>query len=62
MANEKNTHTKIEIMKKILKSHRAALDFVRAFIVTSIKTSHVEFDWQNELGDDEAITIKRKRA
>ncbi len=38
MTSNTITHTKIESMKKILKSHRAALDFDRAFVVTSIKT------------------------
>ncbi len=62
MANNTITHTKIENTKKILKSHLAAIDFDRAFLVTSIKTSDVEFDWQKELVDGEARrTNKRKR-
>ena len=61
MANKTLTHTKIESMKKILKSHRAALDFDRAFVVTSINTSDVEFDWQKELGGGEAMTTKKRK-
>ena len=62
MANNAITHTKIENMKKILKSHRAAVDFDKAFNVTSIKTSDVDFDGQKELGGGEARrTNKRKR-
>ena len=51
----------IESMKKILKSHRAALDFDRAFVVTSIKTLDVAFDWQKELGDCETMTNKKRK-
>ena len=50
-------------MKNILKSHRTAIDFDRAFLVTSIKTSDAEFDWQKELGGGEARrTNKKKRS
>ena len=51
----------IESMKKILKSHRAALDFDRAFVVTSIKTCDVEIDWQKELGGGEEMTNKKRK-
>ena len=61
MANKTISHTKIENMKKILKSHRAALDFDRAFVVTSIKTSDVELDWQKELGDGEEMPNKKRK-
>jgi hypothetical protein len=54
------TQTKIENMKQILKSHHAALDFDRAFIVTSIKSSE-DFDWKEELNFGEAKNGKRKR-
>jgi hypothetical protein len=50
-----------ESMKKILKSHRAALDFDRAFVVTSIKTCDVEIDWQKELGGGEEMTNKKRK-
>jgi len=61
MTSNTITHTKIESMKKILKSHRAALDFDRAFVVTSIKTLDVAFDWQKELGDCETMTNKKRK-
>ncbi len=61
MANKTIMHTKIESMKKILKSHRVALDFNRAFVITSIKTSDVEFVWQKELGGGEAMTNKKRK-
>jgi hypothetical protein len=60
VTNNVITHTKIENMKNILKSHRAALDFDRAFIVTSIKT-YEDFDWKEELNLGEAKNGKRKR-
>ncbi len=59
--NKTIMHTKIESMKKILKSHREALDFDRAFVVTSIKMSDVELDWQKELGDGEEMTNKKRK-
>jgi hypothetical protein len=39
MTNNTFTLTKIENMKNILKSHRAALDFDRGFIITSVLRS-----------------------
>jgi len=39
----------------------AALDFDRAFVVTSIKTLDVAFDWQKELGDCETMTNKKRK-
>jgi hypothetical protein len=39
MTNNAFTHTKIENMKKVRKSHRAALDFDCGFIITSVLTS-----------------------
>jgi hypothetical protein len=61
MTSNTITHTKIESMKKILKSHRAALDFDKAFVVTSIKTLDVAFDWQKELGECETMTNKKRK-
>ncbi len=61
MANTTITHSKIESMKKILKSHHAALDFDRAFVVTSINTCDVEIDWQKELGGGEEMTNKKRK-
>jgi hypothetical protein len=48
MTNNTFTHTKIENMKKILKSHSAALDFDQGFIITSVLTSS-DFNWKEEL-------------
>jgi hypothetical protein len=45
MTNNTFTHTKIENMKKILKSHCAALDFNQGFIITSVLTSS-DFNWK----------------
>jgi hypothetical protein len=60
LANNIITHTKIKNTKKMLKSHRAALDFDPAFIVTSIKTP-ADFDWKESLDFSEAKNCKRKR-
>jgi hypothetical protein len=60
MTNNTFTHTKIENMKKILKSHRAALDFDRGFIITSVLTSS-DFNWKEELESGETKNSKRKR-
>jgi hypothetical protein len=59
MTNNTFTHTKIENMKKILKSHRAALDFDRGFIITSVLTSE-DFNWKEKLESGETKNSKRK--
>jgi hypothetical protein len=60
MTNNTFAHTKIENMKKILKSHRAALDFDQGFIITSVLTSS-DFNWKEELESGETMNSKRKR-
>ncbi len=60
MTNNTITHTKIENMKKIFKSHRAALDFDRGFIITSVLTSS-NFNWKEELESSKTKNSKRKR-
>ncbi len=59
MTNNTFTHTKLENMKKILKSHRAALDFDRGFIITSVLTFE-DFNWKEELESGETKNSKRK--
>jgi hypothetical protein len=59
MTNSIITHTKIENMKKILKSHRAVLDFDRGFIITSVLTS-ADFNWKEELESGDTKNSKRK--
>jgi hypothetical protein len=49
------TLTKIENMKKVLKSHRAALDFDKSFIMSSITANDFNFE---EL---EFVGVKRER-
>jgi hypothetical protein len=58
MMNNTFTHTKIENMKKILKSHRAALDFDRGFIITLVLTSS-NFNWKEELESGETKNSKK---
>jgi hypothetical protein len=59
MTNNTFTHTKIE-NGKILKSHRAALDFDQGFIITSVLTSS-DFIWKEEDESGETKNSKRKR-
>ncbi len=59
-SNEKSndiTHKRIENMQKIFRSHRAALDFDKGFIVASL-TSGKDFDLKKEV---ETGPRKKKR-
>ncbi len=49
------TLTKIENMKKVLKSHRAALDFDKSFIMSSITADDFNFE------EIEFVGVKRGR-
>ena len=61
MTNNTFTHTKIKNMKKILKSHCAALDFDQGFIITSVSASS-DFNWKEELLESgKTKNSKRKR-
>ncbi len=60
MTNNTFTQTKIENMKKILKSHHAALDFDQGFIITSVLTSS-DFNWKEELESGKTKNSKRER-
>ena len=50
------TLVKIESMKKILKSHRAALDFDKDFVMGSI--SKVRFKFEEEIESNERKRMK----
>ena len=43
------TVVKIESMKKVLKSHRAALDFDKDFVMGSISNSKVGFKFEEDI-------------
>jgi hypothetical protein len=43
------THKQIENMQKIIRSHRAALDFDRGFITSALKLGKVDFDLKREI-------------
>jgi len=45
------TLNKIENMKKVIKSHRAALDFDKDFIMKSITATNFNFEQEVEKGD-----------
>ena len=49
------TLTKIENMKKVLKSHRAALDFDKSFIISSITADDFNFE------QTEFVGVKREQ-
>ena len=56
------SHQRIENMMKMIKSHRAALDFDKEFIMKSVKASNFDFKEEVELADKRKIAgIKRKR-
>ena len=56
------SHQRIENMMKMIKSHRAALDFDKEFIMKSVKASNFDFKEKVELADKRKIAgIKRKR-
>jgi hypothetical protein len=59
MTNSVIMHTKIENMNKLLKNHRAALDFDRGFIITSVLTS-ADFNWKEEHESGDTKNSKRK--
>ena len=50
-------HTKIENLKKMLKSHYAALDFDHGFVIASVLTSE-DFNWKEELESGETRNSK----
>ena len=54
------TLTKIENMKKVLKSHRAALDFDKNFIISSITANDFNFE-ELEFGVKRGRGQKRER-
>ena len=54
------TLTKIENMKKVLKSHRAALDFDTNFIISSITANNFNFE-DLEYGVKRGLGQKRER-
>jgi hypothetical protein len=43
------THKQIENMQKIIRSHRAALDFDQGFITSALKLGKVDFDLKREI-------------
>ena len=43
------THKQIENMQKIIKSHRASLDFDLGFITSTLKIGKVDFDLKQEI-------------
>ena len=55
------THYKIENMKKIIKSHRAALDFDKEFIMKSITVDGFNFDEEVDQKMPAKKRIKRER-
>ena len=55
------SHAKIETMTKMIKSHRAALDFDKGFIMKNVEASNFDFEQEVELAQVKKEK-KRKRA
>jgi len=52
---------KIESMKKIIKSHRAALDFDKEFIMNSVTSADFNFEEEVELVDNKKVAGKKRK-
>ena len=52
---------KIESMKKIIKSHHAALDLDKEFIMNSVTSADFNFEEEVELVDNKKVAGKKRK-